>query len=141
MATKSKKASKKKKAAKSGRPAAAKPEALAKAAVSQSARRINFTQVKVVPGIVPNTWFLIVSGTKPYLNMQVHLSPLIYVRQPEYWGIEVIGTLSGIGLPMIAPYHTFISLEGIMGTKGIEVLGATKTKKINIASGRGTVSR
>jgi hypothetical protein len=131
MATKSKKAAKSRKATTS------KPEALAKSAVSQSARRINFKVAKVVPGIVRNTRFLVVSGTKPYINMHVHLSPLIYIRQPEYWGIEVIGTLSGIGLPVTAPYHVFISLEGITGTKGIEVLGATIKKKIDIASGGG----
>jgi len=27
--------------------------------------------------------------------MGVSLVPLIYVKQPEYWGIEVIGTLPG----------------------------------------------
>ena len=133
MATKSKKAAKARKASGS------KPTKLAKAAVSQSARLINFTKAKIVPGIVRDTWFLIVSGAKPYLNMTVRLSPLIYVRQPEYWGIEVIGTLSGIGLPVLAPYHVFISLEGIRGTKGIEVIGANKRKKINLPlKGAGT---
>jgi hypothetical protein len=135
MATKSKKAAKAKKAS------ASKPTALAKSAVSQSARRINFKIAKVVPGIVPNTWFLIVSGIKPFLNMHVHLSPLIYNHQPDYWGIEVIGTLSGIGIPITAPYHVFISLEGIRGVKGIEVIGATITKKINIFPQGGTTKQ
>jgi hypothetical protein len=134
MATKSKKAAKAKKATSS------KPQTLSKAVVSQSARLINFTNAQIRPGIVPNTWFLIVTGTKPYLNMTVRLSPLIYIRQPEYWGIEVIGTLSGIGLPVLAPYHVFISLEGIRGTKGIEVIGANKTKKINLPFKGGVVN-
>jgi len=38
----------------------------------------------VVPGIVTNTYILIVKGKKPYLNMRVFLSPLTYVRVPEY---------------------------------------------------------
>ncbi|HYY96580.1 MAG TPA: hypothetical protein VE713_18895, partial [Pyrinomonadaceae bacterium] len=88
-------------------------------------------QARVVAGTKPG-YFLVVSGTKPYLNMEVHLSPLIYIRRPEYWGIEVIGTLPGIGLPATAPYHVFISLEGITGTKGVEVIGASKRKKINV---------
>jgi hypothetical protein len=134
MATKSKKAAKAKKAVTS------KPQALAKSAISQSARRINFKVAKVVPGIVPKTWFLIVEGTKPFLNMHVRLSPLIYTHRPDYWGIEVIGTLSGIGLPIAAPYHVFISLQGIIGTKGVEVIGATITKKINIP-GQGLVNQ
>ncbi|HUQ34205.1 MAG TPA: hypothetical protein VM095_18935 [Pyrinomonadaceae bacterium] len=134
MATKSKKASKAKKAT------ASKPQALAKSAISQSAQRINFKIARVFPGIVPKTWFLVVEGTKPYLNMTVRLSPLIYTHRPDYWGIEVIGTLSGIGLPITAPYHVFISLEGIIGTKGIEVIGSTVRRKINIP-GQGLVNQ
>src|SRR5690242_14891993 len=105
-----------------------KPEELAmaesflKAPTVGSVRLINFTRARVVPGIVPCTFFLIVSGTKPYLNMTVELSPLIYIRQPEYWGIEVVGALHGIGIPVTAPYTVFIPLNGILGTKGIEVI-------------------
>jgi hypothetical protein len=36
-----------------------------------SVRLINFTRAEVRPGFVTNTWILIVSGTKPYLNMTV----------------------------------------------------------------------
>jgi hypothetical protein len=118
--------------------ATAEPQKLAASLIPQSTRLLNFNKAEVRPGFVPNTYFLIVSGTKPYLNMQVHLSPLIYIRQPEYWGIEVIGTLSGIGLPATAPYQVFIPLEGIIGTKGIEVIGATKRKKINVPSKGGS---
>src|SRR5687767_11392275 len=75
-----------------------------------SVRLIDFKQAKVVAGFVTGTYFLIVSGTKPYLNMTVTLSPLIYIRRPQYWGIEVIGSLPGIGLPASAPYHVYLSL-------------------------------
>jgi hypothetical protein len=54
--------------------------------------------------------------------------PLIYIQQPEYWGIEVVGCLPGIGLPE-APYTISIPLDGITGTKGIEVIGATRSEK------------
>jgi hypothetical protein len=134
-------ATKSKKKAASKKTASAQPQKLAATQAAQSVRRLNFTKAEVRPGIVNNTFFLIVSGTKPYLNMQVRLSPLIYIRKPEYWGIEVIGTLSGIGLPALAPYHVFISLDGIIGTKGIEVIGATKRKKIKISQGQQTVSQ
>ena len=132
MAAKSKKKATAKKAT-SKKAVSAKPQKLTVSQASQSVRRINFTKAEVRPGFVTNTFFLIVSGNKPYLNMQVRLSPLIYIRQPEYWGIEVLGTLSGIGLPVVAPYHVFIPLDGIIGTKGIEVLGATKSKKIKVS--------
>jgi len=102
------------------------------APAAESVRLITFKQAKVVTGIVPETYILVVSGTKPYLNMTVELSPLIYIRRPEYWGIEVVGSLSGIGLPATAPYSVAIPLDGITGTKGIEVIGANKKLKIAV---------
>ncbi|MFG1707501.1 hypothetical protein ACFLIM_30295 [Nonomuraea sp. M3C6] len=99
---------------------------------SASVRLIDFEEARVVPGIVPNSFILIVSGTKPYLNMKVSLSPLVYIKQPEYWGIEVVGSLPGIGLPATAPYTVSIPLDGILGTKGIEVIGATNRKTFDV---------
>ncbi|HLM00830.1 MAG TPA: hypothetical protein VK400_07220 [Pyrinomonadaceae bacterium] len=101
---------------------------------SESIRLVNFDGAEVVPGIINDTWFLIVSGTKPYLNMVVELSPLIYVQQPEYWGIEVVGFIpGGIGLPVTAPYTTdALSLQDIRGTKGIEIIGANNSQQIDI---------
>ncbi|MEU7857270.1 hypothetical protein [Nonomuraea sp. NPDC049141] len=97
-----------------------------------SVRLIDFEEARVVPGIVPKTFILIVSGTKPYLNMKVSLSPLVYIQQPEYWGIEVIGSMNGIGLPATAPYTVSLPLDGILGTRGIEVIGATNRKTFNV---------
>jgi len=97
---------------------------------AESTRLIPFTKSRVVPGIVPKTWFLIVEGTKPCVNMEVRLRPRIYVRRPEYWGIEVTGTLpGGLCLPVIAKYTVALPLENVTGTKGIEVIGSNKKKK------------
>jgi hypothetical protein len=52
-------------------------------------------------GELPPQFLLRVGGTKPYANMSVDLSPLAYIRQPEYWGIEVVGRLRG-GIPLPA---------------------------------------
>ncbi len=95
----------------------------------ESCRLIDFETVEVVPGIINGTWFVTVSGTKPWLNMKVELVPLLYVRQPEYWGIEVVGCLAGNGLPALAPYDVFLALAGVTGTKGIEIIGATSSEK------------
>ncbi|HEX6731155.1 MAG TPA: hypothetical protein VF074_14120 [Pyrinomonadaceae bacterium] len=105
---------------------------LLKAPTSASVKLINFTKARIVPGIVSGTWILIVSGTKPCLNMTVRLSPLIYVRRPEYWGIEVVGSVPGFCLPAIAPYTVSLPLAGIVGTIGIEVIGANKKLKIKV---------
>jgi hypothetical protein len=65
--------------------------------------------------------------------MEVDLVPLVFIQQPEYWGIEVVGRLpGGIGLPVQAPYSVSINLSGITGTKGIEVIGATRSEKIEV---------
>jgi hypothetical protein len=97
-----------------------------------SVRLIDFDEAKVVPGIVPNTFILIVSGTKPYLNMDVSLVPLTYIQQPDFWGIEVVGTLKGFGLPAISPYTVTLPLDGVIGKEGIEVIGAHKRKTIKV---------
>lgn len=103
-----------------------------KAPTPSSLRLIDFSRAEVRPGFVTGTYILIVSGTKPYLNMTVRLSPRIYIRRPEYWGIEVIGSLPGMGLPATAPYSVSLPLDGILGTKGIEVIGARKTKRFDV---------
>ena len=100
----------------------------------QSVRLIDFDRAEVHPGFLPGTYILIVSGTKPYVTMQVRLSPLVYVKQPEYWGIEVLGSLPGMGLPVLAPYTVALPLGGIIGSIGIEVIGANKKKQIAIMS-------
>ena len=100
--------------------------------VPQSVLLIDFERAEVRPGFLPETYILVVSGTKPYLNMQVELSPLVYIRQPEYWGIEVIGSLPGIGLLGPTPYTVSLPLDGIRGSLGIEILGANQTQLLNI---------
>ena len=100
---------------------------------SEACRLIDFEEVDVVTlEIFPPQHVLIVSGTKPYLNMEVSLRPRTYIQQPEYWGIEVVGCLPGFGLPALAPYTVSIRLAGFMGTKGVEVIGATRSEKIEL---------
>ena len=100
-------------------------------AVPTSIHLIDFRQARVVRTGV-KSYVLVVSGTKPYLNMQVHLSPLIYIVQPDYWGIEVVAVLPSIGIPATSPYEVHIRLDGIIGKRGIEVIGATRRKKIKV---------
>lgn len=100
--------------------------------VSREAMILDFEDARVVPGTLPDTWILVVNGQKPYMNMQVRLVPLVYVQHPEYWGIEVVGNASGIGLPALAPYRETLPLDASTGTRGIEVIGASRTKRINV---------
>ena len=50
---------------------------LRKAAAPQSYRLIDFETAEVRPGFVPNTFFLIVTGTVPCANMRVELGPVV----------------------------------------------------------------
>ena len=107
---------------------------LFEAPVSESCRLIDFAKAKVVAGIAPDTWFLLVSGDKPWLNMTVNLIPVIYIDRPEYWHIEVVGCLVGISPAVVTPYD--VSLEIMpdfgVGTKGVNVVGATKSEPIDV---------
>jgi hypothetical protein len=93
---------------------------------------MDFTHCEVRPGFLPDTYVLIVSGQKPYVNMHIDLVPLIYIRQPEYWEIEVVGCLRGIGLPVLTPYTVSLPLDGVRGVQGIEVVGATRRKRVHV---------
>ena len=101
-----------------------------------SSRVISFDKAEVRPGIVSGTYFLIVSGEAPCFNMVVTLTPLIYITCPEYWEIEVVGTLpGGVCLTAMRPYTVTIPLAGITGSKGIEVVGFNKQVKFEVSGG------
>jgi hypothetical protein len=103
---------------------------------SNSGRVISFDDAQVVPGIVNGTYFLIVSGQAPCMNMQVALVPRIYVRCPEFWEIEVVGTLpGGFCLTAIRPYSVTIPLTGIIGSIGVEVVGANRSEQFKVPGG------
>jgi hypothetical protein len=80
----------------------------------------------------PPQFVLRVSGTKPIANMTVQLVPLVFIRQPESWGIEVVGFLPEIGLPALAPYEVSLTITPFLGTKGIEVIGASRVQRFDI---------
>jgi hypothetical protein len=108
-------------------------ETLERLPAPQSVRRIDFDEAEVIVlDTFPPQYILLVRGTKPYANMKVELIPLVYIRQPEYWGIEVVGFLGGIGLPVVAPYSVSLPLAGVTGTRGVEVIGATRRQKLAV---------
>jgi hypothetical protein len=90
---------------------------------------IDFDKVDIRPGIVSGTWILIVSGQTPTLSTKATLTPLVYVRQPEYWEIQVVRCVCGISLPAQRPFLESLPLDSFRGTKGIEVVGATKRER------------
>jgi hypothetical protein len=97
----------------------------------QTCRLIDFEEAEVVflPGVPPQHT-LVVRGQKPYLNMKVLLVPAPHVGMPEYTPIEVVGC-NGT-LPAFGPYEETLPLEGLLGSKGVEVIGANRSQKIDV---------
>ncbi len=99
-----------------------------------TSQRMEFKRAMVRPGIDSGTHILIVSGDKPTSNAEVTLAPIRhdFNEPPEYWGYEVLGNLSGIGAPVVTPYEVNTELGKLIGTKGVEVFGKTRSEKINV---------
>ena len=99
---------------------------------AKSSRSIDFERVELVTlESFPPQYAVFVAGTRPYPNMEVELVPRVHIRRPEYWAIEVVGRLrGGIGPP--APYTVSLNLTGVTGTRGVEVIGATRSEKLDV---------
>lgn len=104
-------------------------------------RLIDFERADVITQMIyPPRPTLVVQGVKPNPAVEVTLVPLVYVSQPEYWGIQVVGTLDASGGPRPAqpianvPYSAELPLAGVNGSKGVEVIGATCTERIDVPS-------
>ena len=101
--------------------------------VPESCRLIAFEKAEVVTlESDPPQYLLTVSGTKTWLHMTVELLPRVYIRRPEYWGIEVVGCLRGFGPPALAPFQVSLNITGLLGTLGVEVIGAERSQKIEV---------
>jgi hypothetical protein len=102
-------------------------------------RIIDFDKATVASRPSPATsprYLLTVTGTKPSVSQTVRLVPVTYIRQPEYWAIEVTACdPPGVGLPQTGPYTSTLDLTGVTGTKGIEVVGATRSQSFDLATG------
>ena len=111
-------------------------EEFQKAPAPESCRLISFDDARIERGGFPGNPTLIVRGEAPCLNMSVFLSPRVYVRCPEWWGVEVVGCLpGGICLTALKPYEVSIPLGGITGSRGIEVIGAQGSRQIESTGG------
>jgi hypothetical protein len=70
---------------------------------------------------------LTVSGMKPFTNMDVSLDHESYNGRPAYWRTVVIGcTKNGLLLPLATPYYITMNLDRFIGTRGVEIVGASR---------------
>ena len=97
--------------------------------LADTCRRIDFDFVTIQAMSPPHGALLVVAGIKDWLNLTVVLRPRCYQTPPAFWGIEVVGALPGHGVPGAVDFHVVLPLQGVCGTEGIEVIGATKSER------------
>lgn len=103
---------------------------------SESHRLVKIKGYELRPGIVNGTWILVVHGTAPCANMNVTLEPAVYIRQPQWWRVEAVGTLpGGICLTSIREYTATLPVAQATGTQGIELVGKGYSERIPIHQG------
>jgi hypothetical protein len=98
--------------------------------VSGSCDLVDFDYNDIVHGFVNDVLFLVVSGEKPCKDMEIKLVPFVLDRHADYWRIQVVGCHAGTTNAAPSPYFVSIPLDGIIGKKGIELIGAGRSVKI-----------
>jgi hypothetical protein len=89
---------------------------------------IDFNNVDIQWYAGRGVYQLTVSGIKPYTNMEVSLSHEAYSGRPAYWRTVVVGCVkNGLVLPIAAPYYITMNLDQFVGTKGVEIVGASRS--------------
>jgi hypothetical protein len=99
---------------------------------------IDFEKATVTPKPSPATsprYELTVTGKTPSMSQRVKLVPVTYIRQPEYWAIQVSACHVGdVLLPAEGRFSATLDLTGSLGTQGIEVVGKTRSQKIDLTA-------
>jgi hypothetical protein len=89
---------------------------------------IDFTGLDIEWYAGRGVYQLTVTGMKPYTNMEVSLSHEAYNGRPAYWRTVVIGCVkNGLVLPLAAPYYITMTLDQFVGSRGIEIVGASRS--------------
>lgn len=78
-------------------------------------------------------WVVKVRGSKPHAHMKVELVPSSHQSQPDYWDINVHGCVKeDIKHPKMTPFEVTLPIAACRGIKGIEIVGANKSKRYDI---------
>ena len=106
-------------------------------APEQVSRLIDFVRAEVVAQLsYPPRQSVVVAGEMPYGATNVSLVPVVYISQPQYWAIQVVGTFEAgphVSQPIAAlPYSVQLDIASCTGSEGIEVVGANSTEKIEV---------
>ncbi|GIH02574.1 hypothetical protein Rhe02_06410 [Rhizocola hellebori] len=108
---------------------------------------VDFESAEVIsPMIYPPQPTLVVSGEKPHPEMEISLEPLVYVSQPQYQGIQVVGKPALPDGPHVSPaiapvpYSVELRIDELLGSQGVEVIGATCSERKDVSTGEATES-
>lgn len=101
---------------------------------AHSCRRVDFDFVELRESSQPPGLLVIVSGITPWADLRVSLEPLTYREVPEFWGIEVVGRLTASGLCGPVDFCAALRLGNMLGRRGIEIVGASRTERKVLAS-------
>jgi hypothetical protein len=117
-----------------GFPAAVNPNLPLKS--GESCGRIDFDNYQVVSGVAKNTWLLLVWGKLPSEYMTISISPVFTTTPPIYWEIHLVGCMATTQVLEGDTFAESAWLSETVGEKGIELVGATKRVKIEIAKSK-----
>jgi len=95
---------------------------------------VDFENAEIHPGEKPGSKILTVTGNAPRSSERgcpVKLVPAVYVAQPEYWVIKVMWDSADAIFTSLCPFNVSIPLDQICGTKGIEVVGKTRSVRLS----------
>lgn len=93
---------------------------------------VDFDTAQFVWDPVTGHRVLEVQGVAGYAGMQIELAPLAYVRQPEFWAIQVTGCAPGTGLSVMTPYTATLDIdEYAPGRQGADILGRNQDIRLS----------
>lgn len=97
----------------------------------------DFAELRQVP--MQDDLYLLVRGRMPTSSFEVRLAPRVYFERPDYWGIEVAAIAlqprneNSLENEADFEFEQSVPLSGIIGNRGITVIGANQMKRIDIS--------
>jgi hypothetical protein len=75
-----------------------------------------------------------VTGEAPYAGMTLEVRPVVYVMQPDYWLMSLVGCLphGTVAAAVTTPFSAVIDVHGSVGRKGVDLSSDPKAKQLRL---------
>ena len=94
---------------------------------------VDFTGIDIKYNRQMGYYQLTVTGIKKFANMNVSFSHQSYGARPAYWTSMVVGCWKNfVVIPIPTPFYVTMPLTQFVGTRGVEILGATMRVRRNV---------